>query len=39
MVSRGAGGGCERGGDLRDVGRGTVDDGGVAIRQLTTGIA
>ena len=39
MVAWGNGGGCERNGKLRDVGRGTIDGGGVAICQLTTGVA
>ena len=39
MVAWGNGGGSERDGDLWDVRRGTIDDGGVAIRQLTAGLA
>lgn len=35
VVTWGDGGGGERDGNLWDVGRGTVDDGGVAIGQLT----
>ena len=38
VVTWGDGGGGESG-DLRDIGRSTIDDGGVAICQLTTGIA
>jgi len=39
MVAWGDGGGGERNGNLWDIGKGTVDDGGVAICQLTTGVA
>ena len=39
VVTRGDGGGGERDGNLWDVGRGAVDYGGVAICQLTAGVA
>ena len=39
MVAWGNGGGRERDGNLWDIGRGTVGDGGVAICQLTAGVA
>ena len=39
VVSPGDGGGCERGSDLGDIRRGTVDDGGMTIWQLATGVA
>lgn len=39
MVASGDGGCSKRDRNLGDVGKGTVDDGCVTIRQLTTGVA
>lgn len=39
MIAWGGGGSGERDDNLWDIGRGTIDDGGVAICQLTAGVA